>query len=243
MNRLLFFLPVIAALTARADEAVNKLVAGHNQALQSASLPIHRKLLAELQKLEAQYTKSGQRVPLEETQAEIVRVKQLIADASQPAGGVAGPQPSQFKLLYSANGMLAFGSWDNGELKPLPRGFAWTNKGQHVALVYNTVLKGAFEAEFTWKGVVHTQSLGEADYAKYVQLYNPVPTSDDKHTLKVKRTAAGAISAELDGKPFTYAATEGARQDMHLRFMFYVAKDASVEFRDVVIKDLSTKKN
>jgi hypothetical protein len=245
MNRLLFLVlaaALVSVSVAGADDAVNKLMAGHDQAVRAAALPLHRKLLTELQKLETQYTKAGQKIPLAETQAEIARVKQWITDASQPVGSGTGPQPGDYKIVYSSGDSFILGSWDNGDLKPLPRGFAWTNKGQAADITHTTVLTGAFEAEFVWKGKVYTLCLTEADYTKYVQLYYPAPVDEEKHTLKVKRTAAGAISAELDGKPITYSATNGARQDMHIRFLFRVLKDSTVEFREANIKDLSTKK-
>lgn len=243
MYRLLLFLIAASALTVRADDAVNKLLAGHDQAVQSVSLPLHRKLLAELQKLETRYTSAGQKVPAAETQTQIERIKQTIAEASQPVGSGAGPQPTDFKLIYGAVTPAIFGSWENGELKPLPRGFTWANKsGHHVGMTYTTVLKGAFEAEFTWKGGVRSTSLNEADYFKYVHFYAAVLAVAEKHTLKVKRTAAGAISATLDGQPLAYVPNEGARQDMHVRFMFYVENNTTVEFQDAVIKDLSAKK-
>jgi len=227
----------------RADEAVNKLMAGHAQAVRSATLPLHRKLLGELQKIETKHQKSGDRIALAETRAEIARVRQWIAEASLPVtGSGTGPQPGDFKLVYASGETRILGSWENGELKPLSRGFAWTNKNEAPAdITHTTVLTDAFEAEFTWKGKVYTLCLTEADYTKYVQLYHPGPVDEEKHTLKVKRTAAGAITAELDGKPFTFGATPGARQDMHLRFLFRVLKDSTVEFRDVTIKDLSAK--
>jgi hypothetical protein len=242
MNRLLPLFLAVLLSAAGADDAVNKLVSGHTQAVRAASLPLHRKLLTELQKLETQYTKSGQKIPLAETQAEIARVKQWIADASRPVGSGAGPQPGDFKIVYSSGDTLVLGSWDNGELKPLPKGFTWTNKGQVADITHTTVLTGAFEAEFIWKGKVYTLALAEADYFKYARLYAAGPTDEEKHVLKVKRTAAGAITAELDGAPLSYAATPGARQDMHLRFLFRVAKDSTIEFREVNIKDLSVKK-
>ena len=46
-------------------------------------------------------------------------------------------------------------------------------------------------------------------------------------------------TGELDGRPITFAAPGGARQDMHLRFVFRVLKDKTVEFREAVVKDLS----
>ena len=232
-------LGVAVSVPASADEALNKLLAGHEQAVRAARLPIHRKLLGELQKLEAVHQKSGNRIALNEVQTEIAKVKQCMADAAQPVAGSAGPQPGDFKLIYSTGGERVFGSWDNGELKTLPKGFSWNNRGEAVDITHTTVLTGAFEAEFTYKGTIYTLSLSEADYVKYVQLYYPGPEDDAKHTLKVKRTAAGAITAELDGKPFTYQATPGARPDMHLRFNFRVLKDKTVEFRETAVKDFS----
>lgn len=242
MQRLLTFAFVIAAAAVFADDAVNKLMASHEQSVRSATLPLHRKLLIELQKMETQHQKTGNKIALSETQAEIARVKQWIADAAKPVGSGAGVQPADFKLVYSSGDTHILGSWDNGEMKALPRGFAWTNKGQNVDVTHTTVLTGAFDAEFTWKGKVYTLCLAEADYSKYVNLYHPAPVDEEKHTLKVKRTAGGAITAELDGTPFTYQATPGARQDMHLRFLFRVLKDSTVEFREATIKDLSAKK-
>ena len=230
---------VAFTLPAFADEALSKLMSGHEQAVRTARLPLHRKLFAELQKLESLHQKSGNKIALTEVQTEIGKVKQWMAEASQPVAGGSGPQPADFKIIYASGDTRIFGSWDNGELKTMARGFSWTNHGQGADITYTPVLTGAFEAEFTYKGTVYTFCLNEADYLKYVQLYYAGPVDDEKHTLKVKRTAAGAITGELDGRPITFAATGGARQDMHLRFVFRVLKDKTVEFREAVVKDLS----
>ena len=206
-----------AASASPADEAVNKLMAGHEQARKGDGIDIG-------------------------CDAEIARVKQWITDASQPVGGTAGPQPADFKVVYY-NGEGGFlGSWENGELKANPQGFSWTNKGTPADLVHTTVLTGAFEAEFSYKGNVYTVVANEADYSKYVQFYFAPPADGGKHTIKLKRTAAGALSGELDGKPVTLNLTPGARQDMHLRVGFRILKDAAVEIREATIKDLSAKK-
>ena len=240
---LISLLAALALITrTQADDAVNRLVSGHDQAVQNAALPLHRKLLSELQKVEAQYAKSGQKVALAEARSGIARVKQQITETAMPANAAAGPKPADFKLVYFSQGSYALGSWENGEMKALDKGFSWTNKGPRVAIVFDTVMEGAFEAEFSWKGFVDTQSLGEADYSKYCELFTNIANSDEKHTLKVKRSAAGAITATLDGKPFTYGATKDARQDMFLRFMFYVGQNVTVEFRDAVVKDLPGKR-
>ncbi|HEX2746860.1 MAG TPA: hypothetical protein VHM91_02585 [Verrucomicrobiales bacterium] len=240
------FLPLaaIAALpfSVQADEALNKLMAGHEQALRSARLPVHRKLLTELLKLQAQYQKAGNAIPLSEVEAEITRVKAWIAEASLPVAGGTGPQPGDFKLVCSSTEGFIFGSWENGELKVESRGFSWTNSGGTAEVINTKVLTGAFEAEINYTGAVYAFSAMEADYTKYVQMFFNPPPDTGKHSIKVKRTAAGAMTAEYDGKPVVLNAANGARQDMHVRLSLRVAKGAKVEFREFTIKDLSAKK-
>ena len=240
-------LVTIAAMAAspfavQADEALNKLMAGHEQALRSARLPVHRKLLTELLKLQTQYQKAGNAFPLSEVEAEITRVKGWITEASLPVTGGTGPQPGDFKLVCSSSEGFLFGSWENGELKVEGKGFTWTNNGSTAEVIHTKVLTGAFEAEIGYTGTIYAFSAMEADYAKYVQLFFNPPPSTGKHSIKVKRTAAGAMTAELDGKPVTLNEANGARQDMHVRLSLRVAKGAKVEFREFTIKDLSAKK-
>ncbi len=237
--RLLTAALLTLTFSAAADEAIGKLMTGHEQALRSARLPIHRKLLVELQKLELLHQKSGDKIALTEVQAEIGKVKQWIADASQPVAGGAGPQPADFKLIaYTAEGGV-FSSWENGEIKIGSRGFSWTNRGSIADLTNTIVLTGAFEAEIAYRGNVYSCGLTEADYTKGVQLFFITPQDNDRHTIKLKRTNGGALTAEFDGKPAALGTGAGARPDMHLRICLRLLKDAAVEVQNFTIKDLS----
>jgi hypothetical protein len=238
----LFVIPLLIVPPALADEALNKLLAAHEQAERSAKLPLHRRLLAELQKMESQYQKGTNKIALAEVQAEIVKVKQQVADASQPVGSGAGPQPADFKIVYHTGYPGVIGSWENGDLKILPQGFSWTNKSINCDLMYTRVFTDAFEGEFTYKGSLYTFLAGEADYSKHVNYcFNPQQPEDSKHTIKLKRSVSGAMTAEVDGKPVSLMATPGARQDMHIRVGFRVLKDATVEFREITFKEAAKK--
>ncbi len=237
--RLLTAVFLTLTFSAVADEAIGKLMTGHEQALRSARLPIHRKLLGELQKLESLHQKSGNKIALTEVRSEIAKVKQWITEASQPVAGGTGPQPADFKLIAYTNEGGMFAAWENGETKIGSRGFSWTNHGPITDITNTTVLTGAFEAEITYKGNAYSCALAEADYSKYVQFFFITPQDNDRHTIKLKRTAGGALTAEFDGKPATLGAGAEARPDMHLRICLRLQKDATVDVQNFTIKDLS----
>jgi hypothetical protein len=225
-----------------ADEAIEKLMAGHEQTVRSGRLPSLRKLLSELQKLETQYLKEGRAASVIEVRTEMARVKEWIAEASQPVVAGAGPQPGEFKILYGVGDAFVFGSWENGTLKMEPKGFSWVNNGPTAAITNTRTLAGAFDAQITYSGTITVFSAMEADYNKYVQMFFPAPADDGKHTIKVKRTAAGAMTAELDGKPVVLHPNNGGRPDMIVRLCLHVVKGAKLHLHEMSIKDLSAKK-
>lgn len=243
-RRSLIFAAALAALSSPvgADEAVNKLLAAHEQSLRSARLPLHRKLMNELQKLQTQYQKARNDLALSEANDAIARVKDWIAEASQPVGAGAGPQPGDFKLIYYNGEVSLFGAWENGDLKVENRGFSWVNKSAVVEVINTRVLTGAFEAEISYTGSVYAFSAMEADYTKYAQMFFHPPVDDQKHTIKVKRTAAGVMTAELDKKPVALMPANNARQDMYVRLSLRMLKGAKLELHEMNIKDLSAKK-
>jgi hypothetical protein len=243
-SRFLFTVAAFAALASAtlADDAVNKLMAGHEQSVRTARLPLHRKLLSELQKLQTQYQKANAPGPLAEVDAEIARVKDWITEASQPVAGGTGPQPGDFKIIYGVGDAFVFGNWENGTLKMETKGFTWVNNGPIGAVINTRSLAGAFEAQITYTGTVYVFSAMEADYNKYVQMFFHPPADDAKHTIKVKRTNAGAMTAELDGKPVTLLSNNGGRPDMIVRLCLHVGKGAKLHLHEMSIKDLSAKK-
>jgi hypothetical protein len=245
MNLRCFFLaviPVVFIPAVQADEAVNKLVAGHEQSVRSAKLPLHRKLLTELQKLQTQYQKANATGPLAEVDAEIARTKEQIAEASQPVGNGMGPQPGDFKILYQIGDAFVFGNWENGTLRMENKGFSWVNNGPMAAITRTRSIPGAFEAQITYTGTVYAFSATEADYTKYVQMFFHPPADDGRHTIELKRTAAGAMTAKVDGNPVTLLPNNGGRPDMIVRLCLHAGKGAKLHLHEMSIKEPAVKK-